>query len=94
MRRCPPGIPWHRVLNAGGGISPRARMSGMLTQRLRLIEEGIRLRGDRVSLARYAWGPARARAGGRAGRTTRAAASRPGRPGARAIPRPAPPPDP
>jgi methylated-DNA-protein-cysteine methyltransferase related protein len=55
MRQCPASIPWHRVVNAQGGISPRARMSGMLTQRLRLEAEGIPLRGGRVRLARYRW---------------------------------------
>jgi len=55
MRECPESIPWHRVVNAAGGISRRARMSGMITQRLRLEAEGIMLRGGRVSLTRYRW---------------------------------------
>jgi methylated-DNA-protein-cysteine methyltransferase-like protein len=55
MRECPEDIPWHRVVNAAGGISRRARMSGMITQRLRLEAEGIALRGGRVSLTRYRW---------------------------------------
>ena len=55
MRECPEHIPWHRVVNAAGGISRRARMSGMITQRLRLEAEGIALRGGRVSLTRYRW---------------------------------------
>jgi methylated-DNA-protein-cysteine methyltransferase-like protein len=55
MRQCPDDIPWHRVINAQGGISPRARMSGMLTQRLRLEAEGVALRRGRVRLARYRW---------------------------------------
>jgi methylated-DNA-protein-cysteine methyltransferase related protein len=55
MGRCPDDVPWHRVVNAQGGISPRARMSGMLTQRLRLEAEGIPLRGGRVRLAQYRW---------------------------------------
>jgi methylated-DNA-protein-cysteine methyltransferase-like protein len=57
MRRCPDDIPWHRVVNARGGISVRARMSGMLTQRLRLQAEGLALRGGRVALARHRWFP-------------------------------------
>lgn len=61
MRECPPDIPWHRVVNGAGGISPRARMSGMLTQRLRLIGEGVPLRGGRVPLARCRWRPAAGR---------------------------------
>jgi methylated-DNA-protein-cysteine methyltransferase related protein len=55
MRECPTDLPWHRVVNAAGGISPRARMSGMITQRLRLQAEGVALRGGRVSLRRYRW---------------------------------------
>ncbi len=55
MRECPADIPWHRVVNAAGGISRRAQMSGMVTQRLRLQAEGIALRGGRVSLRRYRW---------------------------------------
>ncbi|HEY7648684.1 MAG TPA: MGMT family protein [Methylomirabilota bacterium] len=55
MRECPTSLPWHRVVNAQGGISPRARMSGMLTQRLRLEAEGIPFRRGRVRLSRYRW---------------------------------------
>jgi methylated-DNA-protein-cysteine methyltransferase-like protein len=59
MRRCPPDVPWHRVVNAAGGISRRPRASGMLTQRLRLVSEGVPLAGGRVRLARYGWRPER-----------------------------------
>ncbi|PYN95219.1 MAG: methyltransferase [Candidatus Rokuibacteriota bacterium] len=55
MRECPADLPWHRVVNAAGGISRRARMSGMLTQRLRLQAEGVTLRGGRVPLRHYRW---------------------------------------
>jgi methylated-DNA-protein-cysteine methyltransferase-like protein len=55
MRQCPPNLPWHRVVNARGGISRRARMSGMVTQRLRLEAEGIAVRGGRVRLGRHQW---------------------------------------
>jgi len=72
MRECPPDLPWHRVVNAAGGISRRARMSGMITQRLRLQAEGVPLRGGRVSLKRYRWrcepSSGRAAAGTSAGR--------------------------
>jgi len=51
MRDCPEGVPWHRVVNAQGGISPRRRVSGMLTQRIRLEQEGVRLRRGRVPRA-------------------------------------------
>jgi methylated-DNA-protein-cysteine methyltransferase-like protein len=59
MRRCPDDVPWHRVVNAQGGISRRRRESGMLTQRIRLEQEGVRLRRGRVPLARYRWAPSR-----------------------------------
>lgn len=62
MKRCPQGgdVPWHRVLNARGGISLRANVSGMLTQRILLEREGLSLRNGRVDLKRYRWaGPRR-----------------------------------
>ena len=53
MRACPADIPWHRVVNAQGGISRRARASGMLTQRIRLEHEGVVFERGRV--ARIFW---------------------------------------
>ena len=49
-------VPWHRVLNAAGGLSPRAVAGAELTQRQLLEEEGVPfdLRG-RVPLARVRW---------------------------------------
>jgi len=55
MRRCPPGVPWHRVLNAQGQISRRKRAASMLTQRMLLEREGVTLRRGRVDMMRYAW---------------------------------------
>jgi methylated-DNA-protein-cysteine methyltransferase related protein len=55
MRHCPPGVPWHRVVNASGGISVRANVSGMLTQRLLLEQEGVTVRRGRIKLDRYQW---------------------------------------
>ena len=75
MRRCPPGVPWHRVLNAEGRISWRARAAGMLTQRLLLEREGVTLRRGRVDFARYGWDAA-ARARGSATRRRPARAGR------------------
>jgi methylated-DNA-protein-cysteine methyltransferase-like protein len=51
-------IPWHRVVNAGGGISLRSMPGSELVQRGLLEREGIRLdpRG-RVPLARVGWRP-------------------------------------
>ena len=56
MKRCPHDIPWQRVVNARGGSSLRANVSGMITQRVRLEQEGIPFRRGRVDLSRYRWG--------------------------------------
>lgn len=52
-------VPWHRVINAKGSISLRARGAGV-TQRLRLEQEGILFdaRG-RVVLTKFQWRKAR-----------------------------------
>jgi len=55
MRSCPQGVPWHRVVNAQGAISPRRRMSGMVTQRILLIQEGVPFRSGRVPLRTHRW---------------------------------------
>ena len=51
-------VPWQRVLNARGEVSPRAEAEWEGYQRHLLAEEGIELdaRG-RVDLARYRWEP-------------------------------------
>jgi methylated-DNA-protein-cysteine methyltransferase-like protein len=61
-------LPWHRVVNASGGISRRAVPGGELAQRLLLEREGIRIdaRG-RVALSRLRWAP-RGKAAGARGR--------------------------
>ena len=53
-------VPWHRVVNASGGISLRSVPGGELIQRGLLEREGIRIdsRG-RVPLARVRWAPRR-----------------------------------
>jgi methylated-DNA-protein-cysteine methyltransferase related protein len=76
MRRCPDGVPWHRVLNAAGRISRRKHAASMLTQRMLLEREGVTMRRGRVDMARHAWDAAatacragkRRRGSGRAGR--------------------------
>jgi len=55
MHGCPRDVPWHRVVNARGGISRRARMESMVTQRILLLREGVGLRAGRVMLARHRW---------------------------------------
>jgi methylated-DNA-protein-cysteine methyltransferase-like protein len=53
------GLPWHRVLGAGGKILlPGA--AGM-EQRLRLQAEGVTFAGARVRLDRHEWRPGRAK---------------------------------
>jgi methylated-DNA-protein-cysteine methyltransferase-like protein len=49
------GVPWHRVVNSQGGISRRTRMTGMMTQRIRLEQEGVTFRRGRVVLGRFRW---------------------------------------
>ena len=53
-------VPWHRVLNAAGGLSPRAVQGAELTQRQLLEREGVpfNLRG-RVPLDLIRWRSAR-----------------------------------
>ena len=54
----PPGdnLPWHRVINAQGRVSPRGGGSVRRQERL-LKQEGVRFKGGRVNLARYRWEP-------------------------------------
>lgn len=52
------GLPWHRVVNAQGGLSPRGDGASLREQRRRLSREGVRFdaRG-RVALAEHRWRP-------------------------------------
>jgi methylated-DNA-protein-cysteine methyltransferase-like protein len=45
-------VPWHRVVNAAGGISPRPGLSPQLQRRL-LRAEGVRFQSGRVDLLRH-----------------------------------------
>lgn len=58
-------VPWHRVVNASGRISPRAMPGGELVQQLLLEREGVRVDGrGRIALDRVRWNPGvRTRAG-------------------------------
>ncbi|MFP6903708.1 MAG: MGMT family protein [Verrucomicrobiota bacterium] len=51
-------LPWQRVINAQGEISPRTNPDGELIQRILLEEEGLAFddRG-RISLPEYQWRP-------------------------------------
>lgn len=51
-------VPWHRVINAGGRLSPRANPDAVEVQRMLLEEEGIGFdHRRRIDLARFAWQP-------------------------------------
>ena len=53
MRACPAGLPWHRVVGAGGTIRTPCEYAWI--QRERLIAEGIRFRGRGFSYDLYRW---------------------------------------
>jgi methylated-DNA-protein-cysteine methyltransferase related protein len=56
MAACPDDVPWQRVINAQGRVSPRADSWGSEVQRLRLEEEGIKFDADhKVNLAEARW---------------------------------------
>jgi methylated-DNA-protein-cysteine methyltransferase-like protein len=51
-------VPWHRVINARGEISRRARPGAEAAQRELLEREGVAFGADgRVDLARHQWRP-------------------------------------
>ena len=51
-------VPWHRVINAQGKVSPRADPSFVTIQQKLLESEGIEIGvGDRISLKRFLWRP-------------------------------------
>jgi len=50
-------VPWHRVINAGGGVSRRADPGWDELQRQCLEREGVRFEAGRVQLQRYRWRP-------------------------------------
>jgi len=53
-------IPWHRVINAQGRVSPRGDPGWDHVQRQLLEREGVQFDGSgRVDLARYRWKPRR-----------------------------------
>jgi len=64
LAHLPPGsnIPWHRVVNAQGAISPRGRIrsrreSPESRQRRLLEAEGVQFKKGRIDLLRYRWVP-------------------------------------
>ena len=54
MASCPDNVPWQRVINSQGKISPRP--GGAERQRVLLEQEGVQFDAkDRVDLKKYAW---------------------------------------
>ena len=51
-------VPWHRVINAKGEISPRATPGWDRLQRTLLRRERVMSRDGRVDLERFRWEPA------------------------------------
>ena len=52
MAACPDDVPWQRVVNSQGKISPRP---GAERQRVLLEEEGVRFVNDRIDMKKYGW---------------------------------------
>jgi len=58
MASLPPGhdVPWQRVVNSQGRVSPRAEGDGSQVQKLLLEKEGVRFdERQRVNLEKYGW---------------------------------------
>lgn len=56
LRGADDGVPWHRVINAQGCISPRAASDSVRLQRRLLEAEGVRFdSAGRIPLARFQW---------------------------------------
>lgn len=53
------GLPWQRVLGAGGAI--KLTGDSAIEQRLRLEAEGVRFRGRKVDMKAYEWKAAKQR---------------------------------
>ena len=51
-------LPWHRVINAEGKVSPRSQTKLHELQRELLEKEGVIFVSGRVDLARFLWKPA------------------------------------
>lgn len=50
-------LPWHRVINAQGKVSPRTGTKFHLMQYELLAAEGIAFAGERIDLRSYRWAP-------------------------------------
>lgn len=50
-------LPWHRVINARGEVSPRTGSEFHRMQRDMLVAEGVPFIGGRIDLKHYRWSP-------------------------------------
>lgn len=50
-------VPWHRVINAKGQVSPRKHSGFHLMQRAMLEDEGVLFDRDRIDMKRHLWRP-------------------------------------
>jgi methylated-DNA-protein-cysteine methyltransferase-like protein len=58
LRHAEDTVPWHRVVNAEGAISPRAAADSVPRQRALLEAEGVRFSPTgRIDLERFRWRP-------------------------------------
>ena len=58
LRHADESLPWHRIVNARGEISPRAQSDSVHLQRKLLEIEGIQFdKSGRIDLNRYRWRP-------------------------------------
>ena len=59
MHGCPLGLPWHRVVGAGGRLLTRSPSppGGSLQQRQLLEQEGVLFTGERVDMSRHQFVP-------------------------------------
>ena len=56
LRHADDTVPWHRVINVKGMISPRAASDSLPLQRMLLETEGVRFdSAGRIDLRRYLW---------------------------------------
>ena len=56
LRHADDSVPWHRIVNARGEISPRAQSDSVRLQRKLLQMEGIPFdEAGRIDLRRYRW---------------------------------------
>jgi methylated-DNA-protein-cysteine methyltransferase-like protein len=70
-------VPWQRVLNAQGRVSPRGEPEAQRVQRALLEREGVVFgSAGRVDLRSHGWRPRRAKAGAAGTRSVRAAERR------------------